>query len=267
VKVHTAQLAGGPVNADRVFCTHHAVIVLDGATAFEPVDVDPATYADTLGRIITDELDDRPATALAHVVATAIARTADQLNIRPGWSPSSTVAILRIRDTAADLYVLGDSPIYYGADHVATVFTDDRLAGIAPSERAHYVARLRAGHGFDEEHRVALVALQRAQREARNTPDGYWIAEADPAAAHHAVERAVPADHIGWAVLATDGAADYIDHTGQSWPRIALYDSEHLAALLGSADRWEAETDPDGQVLPRAKQHDDKTIAAVSALW
>ena len=68
-------------------------------------------------------------------------------------------------------------------------------------------------------------------------------------------------------MLATDGAADYIDHTGQSWPRIARYDSEHLDAPLGSAARWEAETDPDGQARPRAKRHDDKTIAAVSTLW
>ena len=55
VKVHTAQLAGGR-GADRMFCTHHAVIVLDGATAFEPVDVDPATYADTLGRPVPTNL-------------------------------------------------------------------------------------------------------------------------------------------------------------------------------------------------------------------
>jgi hypothetical protein len=46
-----------------------------------------------------------------------------------------------------------------------------------------------------------------------------------------------------------------------------IFSNTLLAALLGSADRWEAETDPDGQVLPRAKRHDDKTIAAVFALW
>jgi hypothetical protein len=267
VKVQTAQLAGGPVNADRVFCTHHAVIVLDGATAFEPVDVDPATYADTLGRTTADQLDHRPDAALSDVVATAITATADRLDLRPGWSPSSTIAILRTREGVADLYVLGDSPIHYGTGHATTVFTDARLAAVAPDERAHCVTRLRAGHGFDDEHRAALIALQRAQRTARNTPDGYWIAEADPDAAHHAVQRTVPGDHIGWAVLATDGAADYIDHTSQSWARIALYDSEQLDALLGSVDRWESETDPDGQALPRAKRHDDKTIAAISTLW
>ena len=266
MKVHTAQLAGGPANADRVFCSRHAVIVLDGATAFEPVDVDPASYADTLGQMIVEQLDQQPGGALADVVATAITATADRLDLRPGWSPSSTVAILRTYDTVADLYVLGDSPIHYGTNNAASVFTDDRLAAVAPAERAHYVARLRAGHGFDNEHRAALITLQRAQRAARNTTEGFWIAEADPEAAHHAVERTVPADHIGWAVLATDGAADYIDHTSQSWPRIARYDSQRLAALLDSAGRWEAEMDPDGQELPRAKRHDDKTIAAVPTL-
>ena len=113
MKVHTAQLAGGPVNADRVFCTQHAVVVLDGATAFEPVDVDPATYADTLGRMIADQLDRQPDAALADIVATAITAAADRLDLRPGWSPSSTIAILRITKAVADLYVLGDSPIHY----------------------------------------------------------------------------------------------------------------------------------------------------------
>ena len=173
----------------------------------------------------------------------------------------------RAQDAGVDLYVLGDSPIHYGTDNATSVFTDDRLAAVAPAERAHYVARLRAGHGFNNQHRTALIALQRVQRGARNTPEGFWIAEADPEAARHAVEITVPADHIDWAVLATDGAADYIDHTRQSWPRIARYDSQRLAALLDSADRWEAETDPGGHELPRAKRHDDKTIAAVSTLW
>ena len=123
MKVHTAQRAGSAVNVDRVFCTHNAVIMLDGATAFEPVDVDPATYADTLGRSIANQLDHHPDAALADVVATAITTTADQLHLRPGWSPSSTITILRARDAAADLYVLGDSPIHYGTNHATSVFT------------------------------------------------------------------------------------------------------------------------------------------------
>ncbi len=266
-RVHTAQLAGGDRNADRVFVTDQAVIVLDGATAFEPGAVHPASYADMLGHAITDRLIHHHDAPLAAVVAAAITETADRLTLAPGRSPSSTVTILRTRDQAADLYALGDSPVHYGTDHTATVFTDHRLAVVAPDECTHYVTRLRAGHGFDEHHRVALIALQRAQRQARNTPGGYWIAEADPQAAYHAVEQLVASDAIAWAVLATDGAAEYIDHVGLAWPTVAQHDGEHLAALLKQADAWETETDPDGHDLPRAKPHDDKTLAAIPAVW
>jgi hypothetical protein len=114
VKAHIATSAGGRRNADRAFLTEHAVIVLDGATAFEPVNVDPGTYAETLGAHIADQLDRDPTTDLSVVVAAGIAYTVNQLHLAAGHSPSSTVAILRTRDAAADLYVLGDSPIHYG---------------------------------------------------------------------------------------------------------------------------------------------------------
>ncbi len=65
-------------------------------------------------------------------------------------------------------------------------------------------------------------------------------------------------------VLATDGAADIIDHTAPSWPTIAGHNPDELAALLHRLRHWEATTGPTGSVLPRAKQHDDKTIAAVT---
>lgn len=267
MKVHTAQLGGGARNADRVFVTDRAVILLDGATAFEPVGVDPDNYAETLGAAIADQLDRQPALLLADAVTAAIAETAARLHISPGRSPSSTVSILRARDDAADLYVLGDSPIHYGTDRTAATLTDERLAAVAPEERARYVAGLRDGHGFDEDHRAALVSLQRAQRAARNTTTGYWIAEADPAAGHRALIRTVSASAITWAVLASDGAADYIDHIRLDWPDIAHCDAEQLSALLHEADVWESHIDPDGHALPRAKRHDDKTLAAVPALW
>jgi hypothetical protein len=267
MKVHTAQLAGGARNADRVFVTEHAVILLDGATAFEPNDIDPGTYAETLGAAITDQLDRQPDVPLADGVAAAIGDTALQLHLTPGGSPSSTVSILRGRNDVADLYVLGDSPIHYGTNQVAAALTDERLSAVAADERSRYVARLLEGHGFDDDHRAALIALQRAERVARNTPDGYWIAEAEPEAAYHAVTRTVPPRDITWAALASDGAADYIDHVGLGWHDIAWRNAEQLATLLADAATWESDVDPDGRQLPRAKRHDDKTLAVIPTLW
>jgi hypothetical protein len=115
---------------------------------------------------------------------------------------------------------------------------------------------------------VAAVAPGReAQRLARNRPWGYWIAEADPDAAEHGLNRHVPATEITWAVLASDGAADLIDYAGHHWPAIAHADADQLTRLLAELHDWEATVDPDGRALPRAKRHDDKTLVAIDSVW
>ncbi|MGE3835818.1 MAG: hypothetical protein AB7H43_13700 [Acidimicrobiia bacterium] len=68
---------------------------------------------------------------------------------------------------------------------------------------------------------------------------------------------------MAWAVLATDGAADLIEFGGHDWQTIARSDGRQLDALLTELHRWEAEDDPDGRTLPRAKRHDDKTLVAI----
>lgn len=268
MKVHTATLAGGSSNADRVFVTDHAVILLDGASAFAPVDVEPGDYAAILGETIADQLDCDPICNLPDAVADAIAKTTTVLRLDGKPSPSSTVTILRIRDEVADLYVLGDSPIHYGTGLMTKKLTDNRLAKLGLPARGQYKAELARGAGYTNRHHTLLVHLQETQREHRNRPGGYWIAGTEPVASHHAVTAAVPASQIAWAVLATDGAADVIRHHGApSWPRIARYNSENLFALIANLHRWEDCDDPDGQQLPRAKRHDDKTIASVVDLW
>lgn len=234
MKVQTAQLAAGTTNADRVFVTDHAVIVLDGASAHEPVDVDPATYAQLLGKTIADQLGHSPTADLAHVVGVGIQHAATRLRLTAGagTSPSSTVSILRARDDRADLYVLGDSPIHFGDGAQHGHLVDERLSTIAISERDQYVSQLVAGQGHDDHHRESLAALQREQGRHRNIPSGYWIAETDPTAAEHAATITLDSKSITWAVLATDGAADLIDHAGQPWADIAQYDTSQLTKLL-----------------------------------
>ncbi|WP_219419872.1 hypothetical protein [Pseudonocardia nigra] len=58
-----------------------------------------------------------------------------------------------------------------------------------------------------------------------------------------------------------------IEHTGHGRHRIAQYDTAQLEALLAGIREWEETSDPDGRHLPRAKRHDDKTIAAIAAIW
>lgn len=264
--MHTATLAGGQSNADRVFVTDHSVIMLDGATAFEPVDVDPGIYAGTLGQAIAERVDQAPDIATA--VAEAISATTAVLRLDNTASPSSTVTILRARDDHADLYALGDSTIYYGTAKQSAQLTDARLADLPLNERRRYKAALAAGAGYNDEHRETLAALQRAQRLYRNVRGGYWIAETNPDAAQEGLTVTLPADQIEWAVLATDGAADLIAHHEQPhWPEIAQYDDAALSELLDRLHRWEDDHDPYGQLLLRSKRHDDKTVAAIPSVF
>ncbi len=268
MKVNTVQLPDAGRSNDRVFTTVNAAIVLDGATAFASVELDTSTYIDALGCYIATALRSADRANLADVVSDAIAVVADRFELRPGRSPSSTVTILRTRRQHADLFVLGDSPLYYGTGHQATVLVDNRLADLDLPESRRYRDRLRDGSGYDDEHRALLRRLQQQQRLSRNIDGGYWIAEADPAAAHHALTATLSAHELSWAVLATDGIANPLKHLGRAdWATLATQSDRQLAGLLTIAHQWERDDDPTGRHFPRAKCHDDKTIAAVPSVW
>lgn len=268
MKVNTVQLPGPHRSKDRVFMTANAAIVLDGATAFASVELDAGTYADSLGRHIATELRSNDCADLAEVVGNAIDVVAHRFELRPGHSPSSTVTILRTRDHHADLFVLGDSPLYYGTAHHSNVLVDTRLADLDLPESRRYRDRLRDGSGYDDKHRTLLRRLQEHQRACRNIDGGYWIAEANPAAACHAVTVTLGVHDLSWAVLATDGITNPLTHLGRAdWATVAAKSDRQLAGLLAAAHRWEREDDPTGRTFPRAKRHDDKTIAVVPSVW
>lgn len=265
MKVTTAQLPDAPRSQDRVLTGEHAVIVLDGASAFAPVDVTPAEYAGCLGEFILAGLTADQAADLKVVLAEAIRETDRKLGLRNGSCPSSTVAILRAASGQADMLVLGDSSIFYDAGSGPAEFTDARLATLPVLEHRQYRDNLRAGRGYDDAHRALLARLQQAQRSYRNRPGGYWIAERDPSAACQARTLTVPASAVRWAVLATDGLVNTARHLGlDDWAAIARYDATALNQLLRQCHEWEENNDPSGRDLPRAKQHDDKTVAALT---
>ncbi|MFE1595100.1 hypothetical protein [Nocardia sp. NPDC058705] len=107
------------------------------------------------------------------------------------------------------------------------------------------------------------MELQVAERAQRNQPGGYWIAEADPRAARHALHARFPRGELSWIVVDTDGVVDLMPMLGLNWSEVAQMSTPQLRALLDRIHTWEAETDPDGQALPRAKRHDDKTVAVL----
>lgn len=260
MKLSTAQLPDREHSDDKVFATANAVVVLDGASAFRPIQVPASTYAERLGKHIHDLLASTPEADLRKVLREAIANTVDDLGLRAGHSPSSTVAMARLNGDQVDALVLGDTPIVLPSG----VFVDERLDALDLKPRRQYRERLAAGSGYDEEHRRTLQELQNQQVTRRNREGGYWIAEADPDAALHAVTAEYRVEDAPWAVLATDGAFNTIEHLAlNDWPKIVRCNRTQLADLLQQCHNWEAEHDPDGREFPRSKRHDDKAIATV----
>jgi hypothetical protein len=260
MQIASAQLPQRDNSDDKVFTTTNAVIMLDGASAFRPIPVPASLYADQLGTYIRDELQEDDQADLREALRRAIVHTALDLDLVPGDSPSSTVAIARLRDDWIDALVLGDSPIVLPG----RILCDDRIDQLDLPERQQYRQRLATGTGYDECHRDLLRKLQNRQVQHRNVNGGYWIAEADPNAALHAIITQHQVTDTPWTVLATDGAFNTIQHTRiATWPTVAEYDRIELVGLLDRCQQWEADHDPDGQRFPRAKRHDDKAIAAV----
>ena len=242
-----------------IVTTADAVIMLDGASAFTPVPVPAPVYADHLAHDIARIMGTRPGGDLRGILADAISVTARDLDLRPGASPSSTVIILRRGGSYADCLVLGDSLAVLAGQAI----TDNRLARIGQDIRERYRERLTDGHGYDDEHRHLLRELQHEQARWRNRTGGYWIAEADPGAAEQALATHYPAESVPWAVLATDGAYKTMTHLGLAdWSALRGSSSQDLADFLQQCHDWEASDDPDGQKLPRAKPHDDKSLVA-----
>ncbi|WP_306360856.1 protein phosphatase 2C domain-containing protein [Nocardia sp. CC227C] len=237
--------------------------VLDGASAFgSPGRVSGGAFAENLGRSLVDEMDE--SSSLTTVLVLALRKTIAMLGLPFGSpdAPSSTVAVIRARTGGfLDLLALGDSTIVLGyRDGTQEIICDDRLERLGLPQSGAYRSRLQRGGGYNDEHRELLVELQQEQRRRRNRPGGYWIASTVPEASRHAITMTRSMKALSWVALATDGVTDPLEALGYSWPEVAALNSNEMADLLSRLQQWEAETDPCGVVLPRAKRHDDKTL-------
>ncbi|GAA1980636.1 hypothetical protein [Amycolatopsis minnesotensis] len=252
-KIEVAERAGVGVDGaarpteDHVVRLDNAVLLLDGATSPHPDLPSGGWYAGLLSAQLADELSSNPEGDLADLLAKAIAGVAAQHDLRPGNAPSSTVAIVRWTGDRVDGLVLADSPIVAfgrvgsgGTDVVA----DNRIIELRDR------GRLRTG---------ADVRYQ------RNSPGGFWVAEAVPTAAHRAVRRTWRRTDVDAILLATDGVAVGVDdYRLFDWREVlALAQAKGMTAVL-DAVREAEESDPNGTRWPRAKRHDDQALALVT---
>jgi hypothetical protein len=259
VKVRTAERPGSPdkPSEDRIFTTNNAVIVLDGASQPEATERNGGWLAEQLGSTLADRLRASPDEALANALAWSIATVADVFSLTPGDSPSTTVTIVRWTDKVLDVLALCDSPaVVMTTDGKAHLVEDQRLAAVTAS--LHRPLR------YASDDPVGWHTLVRGQRQRRNRRGGYWVAEADPAAAHNAIQVSWPLADVSAVLAMTDGVSVGVERYGHpaDWHEAAQLASIHPARLLEVVARTE-EADPEGTRWPRSKPHDDKAAVIV----
>lgn len=247
---------------DHVVRLPHAIVVADGATSLRPDLPGGGWYAERLCAALASRLTAEPAGDLRVVLGAAIGAVAGEHGLVPGAAPSSTVAILRWSDSSVDGLVLADSPVVVATGRGVEPLVDDRIGNrVRPGG---YRKRLRAGGGFGADHVAALRQAGATTSALRNVDGGFWVAEADPAAAAHARVASWPRADVRAAVVATDGVSCGVDDYGLfDWPEVLATAAADGPAAVLAAVRAAETADPDGVRWPRPKRHDDQALVFV----
>ncbi|WP_324604736.1 MULTISPECIES: hypothetical protein [Streptomyces] len=168
------------------------------------------------------------------------------------------MAILRERPGYFDHLVLADSPVVLESHSGVTVLTDLRVDEVCQDLRAE-TERFRTG---TPEHRESVAKLVAAQREIRNTEDGYWVAASGPEAALHALTGTAVAGDVRSAAVMSDGVSRLVTEYGMAtWEAVLDQLREGGPASLIRRVREVEATDPHGQRWPRYKAGDDAAVA------
>ncbi|HJP77656.1 MAG TPA: hypothetical protein VJ914_25520 [Pseudonocardiaceae bacterium] len=267
--IFTAEAAGVGIDGaerpteDRIVVLDNAVLLLDGATALDQRDHTASWYVDNLAAELATHLHHNPTADLKEALATAITTLATKHDLTPGKAPSSTVALLRWTPETIDALVLADSPIVAFTSNGPDVLLDERIAAL-PKRPGGYRARLAGGAGFDPGHVEALRTAGARTGRLRNVPGGFWVAEADPAAAHQARTRSWPRPSVHAVLMATDGVSCGIDdYQLLTWPQAFDLAATHGPQAVLDQVRAAERDDPHGKRWPRPKRHDDQALALI----
>jgi hypothetical protein len=246
---------------DRVVLLPNAVVLADGATALRDDERSGGWYAEHLCTALARRLTEDPAAGLRSVLAAAINDVVTEFGLLPGAAPSSTVAMLRWTPDRVDALVLADSPVIVFTANGPDVLADNRIAGLLPGG---YRQRLRSGAGYGPDHEAAVRIAGQTTDRLRNVPGGFWVAEADPAAAAEARVRSWPRHDVTAALMASDGVSCGVDdyHLFE-WPDVLAMAVDNGPATVLASVREAERADPDGLRWPRPKRHDDQALVLV----
>lgn len=264
MRVSIDTLPGGAnPNEDWVGGTPSLAIVLDGlSTAGLSTGCShgvPWYVAHLGGQLLASLADpDRPlqeglAEALEHV-----AQLHPRCDLKNPGTPSATVAVLRRRHEVLDHLVLADSPIVLATNDGFTVLTDLRVDSVLTELRVEVEQHETHTPG----HRKALQRLVLAQREIRNTNEGYWVAAGDSRGAAHALTGNIPLKEVHDGAVMSDGVSRLVTEYGAAtWGEVfKTLRSSGPRRLIKDVRETEA-TDPTGRRWPRYKSGDDAAVA------
>jgi len=260
----------GQPNEDFTAATTDAMVVLDGATtlAGQPTGCchGVAWYARTLGSLFLAAISPNcPLTgALAEAIDHVTTLHRGTCDVGHPGTPSATAAAARIQAGVMEHLVLGDCTVLLDRHRVGPLaVSDDRLGTIVQDKSVQGArAALHALPAGSPEHSVAHRELVEALAACRNRPGGFWVASTDPRAAAEALTGTIPVSELSAVALLSDGAARLADRFGLAdWPIIAALLAAHGPAEVIRRTRAAEDSDPDGTRWPRAKPHDDATVA------
>ncbi|WP_406122280.1 hypothetical protein [Streptomyces sp. NBC_00989] len=257
------QPGGANPNEDWVAGTPTLAVVLDGlSTAGLTTGCRHGVpwYVAHLGGQLLATLAD-PDRQLTDGLADALERVAGlhpECDLKNPGTPSATVAVLRHRDSLLDHLVLADSPIVFEVPQGYSVITDLRVDDILPEMRAE----VEQHETHTSQHREAVQRFVLAQRQVRNTAEGYWVAAADPEAAEHTLTGTTSLGEVHAAVVMSDGVSRLVnEYEMATWSEaFATLRAGGPRELIDTVRRVEA-TDPTGRRWPRYKSGDDAAVA------
>ena len=269
MRVTFATNPGGPgENEDWCIAAPDLAIVLDGLSApggDTGCKHGTPWYVRQLGGRLVTHLAD-PHTSLPDALATAIGDVSDQhrqtCDLSHPGTPSSTVAAVRESGNGDLQYLaLADSVILLDTTAGIQVLTDNRVDhALVEEQEATFQEPIDS-----PAHRELLRKLVKAQRDFRNTPQGYWVASTDPQAAREAITGSVPLAELRRAAVLSDGVTRLVDqYFRDTWAGLLdLLEEAGPAGLIRRVRRADAQ-DPEGRGIGHYKRSDDATVIWIS---
>lgn len=230
----------GAANEDYAACGPDWAVILDGATHLPGVATGCIHDVPWLVRQLASGImaglmtgDQSLRGILADAIRAACAAHAGTCDLANPDSPSSTAAVIRVRENVTDYLVLGDSPVVLRRAAEVIEVADRRLD------------RLPGGRPYSRE----LV------RKSRNAPGGFWVASTSVQAAREAISGSVRG--VTEAAMLTDGVTRLVEIYDRSWRDVftVLRSEAGAPGLIRLVRAAEEEAPP-----AAGKHHDDATV-------